>query len=56
MPLYRQEQVFNALDIPVNRSSMSRWLKEIASLLNPIVQSMRRLILGSRIVQSDATT
>ncbi|MBZ0186371.1 MAG: IS66 family transposase, partial [Candidatus Obscuribacterales bacterium] len=47
---------FNALDIPVNRSSMSRWLKEIASLLNPIVQSMRRLILGSRIVQSDATT
>ncbi|MGH9827720.1 MAG: IS66 family transposase, partial [Blastocatellia bacterium] len=55
LPLYRQEQVFDALGIPVNRSSMCRWLKEIASLLNPIVQRMRQLILESRVVQSDAT-
>jgi transposase len=55
LPLYRQEQVFDSLGIPINRSSMSRWLKEIASLLNPIVQRMRELILNSRVVQSDAT-
>ena len=54
-PLYRQEQVFETLGIPVNRSSMCRWLKEIAGLLNPIVQRMRELILKSRVVQSDAT-
>jgi len=56
LPLYRQEQVFNALGLPVNRSSMCRWLKEIAGLLDPIVQRMRRLILESRVIQSDATT
>jgi transposase len=55
IPLYRQEQVFNALGIPVNRSSMSRWLKEVATLLNPIVQRMRRLILEGQVIQSDAT-
>jgi transposase len=55
LPLYRQEQVFNTLGLPVNRSSMCRWLKEIATLLNPIVQRMRRLILNSRVIQSDAT-
>lgn len=55
-PLYRQEQVFAALSIPINRASMCRWLKEIAALVKPIVQRMRQLILKSRIVQSDATT
>ncbi len=55
-PLYRQEQVFKALSIPVNRSSMCRWLKEIAELLSPIVERMRQLILKSRVAQSDATT
>jgi transposase len=56
LPLYRQEQVFDALGIPVYRSAMCRWLKENAGLLNPIVQRMRQLILDSRVVQSDATT
>lgn len=55
-PLYRQEQVFTALSIPINRSSMCRWLKEIAKLLKPIVERMRQLILKSKVVQSDATT
>jgi transposase len=56
LPLYRQEQVFEALGIPVNRSSMCRWLKEIACLLNPVAKRMRNLILDSRVIQSDATT
>ncbi len=56
LPLYRQEQVFRALNIPINRASMSRWLKEIADLLAPIVKRMSRIILDSRVIQSDATT
>jgi len=56
LPLYRQEQVFTALTIPINRSSMCRWLKEIAQLLSPIVQRMRHLTLASRVIQSDAST
>jgi transposase len=55
LPLYRQEQVFAALSIPVGRSAMCRWLAEIAKLVAPIVKRMRQLILQSRVVQSDAT-
>src|ERR1700730_17032940 len=40
LPLYRQEQVFKALNIPINRSSMCRWLKEVADLVAPIVERM----------------
>jgi transposase len=56
LPLYRQEQVFEALSIPIGRSSMCRWLKEVADILAPIVKRMRQLILHSRVLQSDATT
>lgn len=56
LPLYRQEQVFTALSLPVSRSSMCRWLKGVAELLSPIVKRMSRLILGGRVLQSDATT
>lgn len=56
LPLYRQEQVFKALSIPIGRSSMCRWMKEIAVLLAPIVRRMSRLILDGRVIQSDATT
>jgi transposase len=56
LPLYRQEQVFKALSIPIGRSSMCRWMQGIAELVAPIVRRMSRLILNSRVVQSDATT
>lgn len=56
LPLYRQEQVFTALSIPISRSSMCRWLKEVAVILAPIVKRMSQLILNSHVIQSDATT
>lgn len=56
LPLYRQEQIFKALSIPINRASMSRWLAEIAELLAPIVKRMHERILQSDVVQSDAST
>ncbi len=56
LPLYRQEQVFQALSIPINRSSMCRWMGGTADLLAPILQRMRQLILDSSVIQSDATT
>jgi len=56
LPLYRQEQVFKALSIPINRTSMCRWLKDVADIFAPIVKRMSRLILDSRVLQSDATT
>jgi len=56
LPLYRQEKVFRAMGLSINRSSMSRWLREVAFLLEPLVNRMKRHILESRVLQSDATT
>jgi transposase len=56
LPLYRQEQVFTALTIPIYRSSMCRWLKGVADILAPIAKRMSRIILKSRVIQSDAST
>ncbi|CAN5140304.1 IS66-like element ISBj7 family transposase [soil metagenome] len=56
LPLYRQEQVFTAQSIPINRSSMCRWMKGVAELFAPIVKRMHQLVLKSRVIQSDATT
>jgi hypothetical protein len=35
---------------------MSRWLKEVAALLAPIANRIGKIILKSRVIQSDATT
>jgi len=45
-----------ALGLPINRTSMSRWLAEIAQLVSPIVTKMSKRILSGRVIQSDATT
>jgi transposase len=55
LPLYRQEKIFLSQDIPINRSSMCRWMKEAADLLEPIANKIQKLILKSKVIQSDAT-
>lgn len=50
-----QEKIFESLSIPINRSSMCRWMKETADLLEPIVSKMQKLTLQSKVIQSDAT-
>lgn len=56
LPLYRQERIYRAQSVPIARSSMSRWLKEGADILDLIVKRMHQLALKSRLIQSDATT
>lgn len=56
IPLYRQEQVFTALSLPINRSSMCRWLRGVAEVSEAIVRRMKERILHSLVIQSDATT
>lgn len=56
LPLYRQERIYRAQGVPIARSSMCRWLKGGADLLNIIVKRMHELMLKSRAIQSDDTT
>ncbi len=56
LPLYRQERIYLAQSVPIARSSMCRWLKEAADMLDIIVKRMHQLMLKSRLIQSDSTT
>jgi transposase len=55
LPLYRQERIYLAESVPLARSSMCRWLKEAADMLDIIVKRMHQLMLDSRLIQSDST-
>lgn len=54
-PLTRQERIYLAQSVPVAKSSMCRWLKEGADILDLIVKRMHQLALESRLMQSDST-
>jgi transposase len=56
LPLYRQEKIYLAQSVSIARSTMSRWLKEEADLLELVVKRMQKLMLQSRVIQSDDTS
>ena len=55
LPLYRQEQIFKRLGYSVSRASMSRWMKELATIAWGVVNRMRELLLLSRAIHADET-
>ena len=55
MPLYRQEQEFKRLDIPLNRSTLANWMIKTGVLIQPLINLMRELMLSYDIVQMDET-
>jgi len=55
LPLYRQERIFANLDVPIHRSTMSRWAKQAADELTVIYDRMRVLILQGRFIYADGT-
>lgn len=55
MPLYRQEQKFKRLGYEVPRSSMVRWLAEVAERFNEILLRMKELLLESKVIHADET-
>ena len=55
MPLYRQEQEFKRLDIPLNRSTLANWVIKAGLLIQPLINLMRESMLDYDIVQMDET-
>ncbi len=56
LPLYRQEGIFRRHGVELSRQTTCDWMAVIASLLEPIWKVMDRLVLQSRVVQTDDTT
>ena len=56
MPLYRQEQEFNRYGINISRQNLSNWIIKGAGLLKPLMQEMKKELLGNELLHADETT
>jgi transposase len=57
MPLHRQEERFAAIGLPIDRSTLSRWLEEVGAIAGAtIVEAMRQEALATAFcIATDAT-
>lgn len=54
-PLYRQQQAFGRLEIPLTRQTLCDWTGWCSDQVEPVVKAMADYILSQRLVQSDET-
>lgn len=55
LPLYRQEDIFSRHGLHLARSTLCDWVKEAATLLEPLYQLQRQLVLQSEVLWTDDT-
>lgn len=55
MPLYRQEQRFARMGVPINRSTLCGWLNATSLALRPLYDRMHELLLLAKIIATDDT-
>jgi transposase len=56
LPLYRQSQIYEREGIDLSRSTMSSWTMQCATLLEPLVDCLRKSIFSSKHIHGDDTT
>jgi len=56
LPLYRQESIWNRLEIDLPRSSLCGWILKTAELCEPLVKLLQKLIIHYDYAQADETT
>jgi transposase len=56
IPLYRQEKIWNRLDIDLPRSSLCGWVLKTAELCEPLIKLLQKNIVAHDLVQADETT
>lgn len=54
-PLYRQQQAFDRLGIPISRQTLCDWTGWCSDQVDPVVKAMADYILSQPLVQSDET-
>jgi len=55
-PLYRQQQGFDRLHLPISRQTLCDWTGWCSDQVEPIVQAMAEYICAQPLIQSDETT
>ncbi|OGT37406.1 MAG: hypothetical protein A3F11_07265 [Gammaproteobacteria bacterium RIFCSPHIGHO2_12_FULL_37_14] len=56
LPLYRQEKIWNRLDIDLPRNSLCGWILKTSELCEPLVKSLQKNIVSYDLAQADETT
>jgi transposase len=56
IPLYRQESIWERMEIDMPRSSLCGWVIKAAELCEPLVRLLHKNIVSSDYVQADETT
>ncbi len=55
LPLYRQETLFNQLDIELSRTTMARWVIQVSEKFKPLYQALKAHLLDQVAVHADET-
>jgi transposase len=55
LPLYRQEAIWERMEIDMPRSSLCGWILKVAELCEPLVYQLRKIILAYDYAQADET-
>jgi transposase len=55
-PLHRQEKMFERHGVEISRKTMGGWLAQCAELLDPLYRSMKKELLGSKVIGTDDTS
>jgi transposase len=55
LPLHRQEAIFQRQGVALSRKTMCGWMRQCAELVNPLYESMKNSVLGSKVMQTDDT-
>jgi len=53
LPLYRQEEMFKRINLDITRQTLSLWLMKSYSLLEPLVERLRKWILLAPLINQD---
>jgi transposase len=57
LPLYRQEAMWRSeAGVEIGRATLDGWVMRVGELLSPVVEAMRRELLGYGYLQADETT
>lgn len=55
LPLYRQQAIFKREGVHVPRSTMAQWVGQCGHQLQPLVDTLRRCVLGHGVLHADET-
>jgi transposase len=55
LPLYRQERILQRIGVDIPRATLSHWLIKCGTLLTPLVEKMRKTMIGYDIAYADET-